>query len=74
MYVGITRAQRTLTITYAGKRKQFGEILDTTHSRFLDELPHDDIEWEGKTEVSAEEQKARGQETMASLKNLMADF
>tara|TARA_B100001063_G_scaffold238216_1_gene260146 strand:+ start:63 stop:2090 length:2028 start_codon:yes stop_codon:yes gene_type:complete len=74
MYVGITRAQRTLTITYAAKRKQFGEILDTTHSRFLDELPPDDIEWEGRTEVSAEEQKARGQETMASLKNLMADF
>ena len=74
MYVGITRAQRTLTITYAAKRKQFGELLDTTHSRFLDELPQDDIEWEGKTEVSAEEQKARGQETMASLKNLMADF
>ena len=74
MYVGITRAQRTLTITYAAKRKQFGEILDTTHSRFLDELPPDDIEWEGRTEVSAEEQKARGQETRASLKNLMADF
>ncbi len=74
MYVGITRAQRTLTITYAAKRKQFGEILDTTHSRFLDELPQDDVEWEGRTEVSAEEQKARGQETMKSLKNLMADF
>ena len=74
MYVGITRAQRTLTLTYAAKRKQYGEILDTTHSRFLDELPVDDIEWEGKTEVSAEDQKARGQETMASLKNLMAGF
>jgi ATP-dependent DNA helicase Rep len=74
MYVGITRAQRTLTLTYAAKRKQFGEILDTTHSRFLDELPPDDIEWEGRTEVSAEDQKARGQETMASLKNLMAGF
>ena len=57
MYVGITRAQRTLTLTYAAKRKQFGEILDTTHSRFLDELPPDDIEWEGRTEISAEEQK-----------------
>ena len=74
MYVGITRAQRTLTLTYAAKRKQYGEILDTTHSRFLDELPPDDIEWEGRTEVSAEDQKARGQETLASLKNLMADF
>ena len=74
MYVGITRAKRTLTCTYAAKRKQFGEILDTTHSRFLDELPADDIEWEGKTKVSAEEQKARGQETMNSLKNLMSGF
>ncbi len=74
MYVGITRAQRTLTLTYAAKRKQFGEILDTTHSRFLDELPPDDIEWEGRTEISAEEQKARGQETLDSLRNLMADF
>ena len=74
MYVGITRAMRTLTLTYAGKRKQFGEILDTTHSRFLDELPQDDIQWEGRTVVSEEDQKARGQETMNSLKNLMADF
>lgn len=74
MYVGITRAQRTLTLTYAAKRKQFGEILDTTHSRFLDELPADDIEWEGQTEVSEEDQKARGQKTMQSLKDLMAGF
>ena len=74
MYVGITRAKRTLTLTYAGKRRQYGEAMDTTHSRFLDELPHDDVEWEGKTEVSAEEQKQRGQETLSSLKNMLSDF
>jgi len=74
MYVGITRAKRTLTLTYAGKRRQFGEAMDTTHSRFLDELPADDIVWEGRTEVSAEEAKARGQETLSSLKNMLADF
>ncbi len=74
MYVGITRAKRTLTLTYAAKRRQYGEAMDTTHSRFLDELPHDDIEWEGKTEASAEEQKQRGQETLSSLKNMLADF
>jgi ATP-dependent DNA helicase Rep len=74
MYVGITRAKRTLTLTYAGKRRQYGEVSDTTHSRFLDELPPDDIEWEGKTEVSAEAQKQRGQETLSSLKNLLGDF
>ena len=70
MYVGITRAKRTLTLTYAGKRRQFGEAMDTTHSRFLDELPPDDIIWEGKTETSPEESKKRGQDTLDSLMNL----
>ncbi|WP_028292226.1 DNA helicase Rep [Oceanobacter kriegii] len=74
MYVGITRAKRTLTLTYAAKRRQFGETMDTTHSRFLDELPPDDIEWEGKVERSPEEQKKRGQETLAGLKNLFGDL
>ena len=46
-YVGITRARQTLTMTMASKRKQFGEILSTTPSRFLDELPQDDLEREG---------------------------
>ena len=70
MYVGITRAKRTLTLTYAGKRRQYGEATDTTHSRFLDELPADDIEWEGKSETSPEESKKRGQDTLDSLMNL----
>ncbi|MDF1762305.1 MAG: DNA helicase Rep [Oleibacter sp.] len=74
MYVGITRAKRTLTLTYAAKRRQYGEAMATTHSRFLDELPPDDLVWEGRTEVSAEEQKQRGQETLSSLKNMLADF
>ena len=29
-YVGITRAQKTLSLTMAKKRKQFGEVCDTT--------------------------------------------
>lgn len=74
MYVGITRAKRTLSLTYAAKRRQYGEVSSTTHSRFLDELPEDDIEWEGRTESTAEEQKQRGQETLSSLKNMLADF
>jgi|TARA_R110000868_G_scaffold4171_9_gene25909 ATP-dependent DNA helicase Rep len=74
MYVGITRAKRSLTLTYAGKRRQYGDVSDTTHSRFLDELPPDDIEWEGKTETTPEQQKQRGQETLAGLKNLFGDL
>lgn len=74
MYVGITRAMRSLTLTYAAKRKQYGEVSATTHSRFLDELPQDDIQWQGRTEVSAQEQQQRGKETLNSLKNMLSDF
>ncbi len=66
-YVGITRAQRTLTMTLAQKRKQFGEIFDTTPSRFLDELPAEDIEYEGFGELTPEKNVAKGEETLSSL-------
>jgi ATP-dependent DNA helicase Rep len=69
-YVGITRAQKTLTMTLAGKRKQFGEHSETTPSRFLDELPTEDVEREGFGERSAEKNTAQGAETLSSLLNL----
>lgn len=74
MYVGITRAKRTLTLTYAGKRRQFGEATNTTHSRFLDELPAADVQWEGKTEVSVEDNKKRGKEVLSSLRDMLNDL
>ncbi|MDH5423383.1 MAG: DNA helicase Rep [Gammaproteobacteria bacterium] len=46
-YVGITRAQRNLTITYAKKRQRYGESVECEPSRFLEELPKDDLEWTG---------------------------
>jgi len=70
-YVGITRAQRTLSMTLAGKRKQYGDISETTPSRFLDELPVDDVEWEGfGGETSPEKNLAKGEETLSNLLNL----
>jgi ATP-dependent DNA helicase Rep len=69
-YVGITRAQKTLTMTLAGKRKQFGEHSETTPSRFLDELPKEDVEREGFGERNAEKNTAQGAETLSSLLNL----
>jgi ATP-dependent DNA helicase Rep len=69
-YVGITRAQKTLTMTLAGKRKQFGEHSETTPSRFLDELPTEDVEREGFGERSAKKNTAQGAETLSSLLNL----
>ncbi len=69
-YVGITRAKRTLNMTLAGKRKQFGEMSETTPSRFLDELPTEDVEWEGFGEQSEAKNLAKGEETLSSLLNL----
>ncbi len=54
-YVGITRARKSLTMTLAGKRKQFGEVIDTMPSRFLDELPQEDLVYTGFDESSTKE-------------------
>ena len=69
-YVGITRAQRSLTFTMAAKRKQFGEIQTTSPSRFIDELPQDDIEREGFGEANPEKNVATGSDTLSSLLGL----
>lgn len=66
-YVGITRAQRTLSLTLAGKRKQYGDISETTPSRFISELPQDDIVYEGFSPATAEQVKATGEQTLTNL-------
>jgi ATP-dependent DNA helicase Rep len=72
MYVGITRARQSLTFTLAARRKSGGESLPTTPSRFLDELPKEDLEWEGKvSNRSPEEKKAIGRAHLAHLKDLL---
>ncbi|MCW9051494.1 MAG: DNA helicase Rep [Motiliproteus sp.] len=72
-YVGITRARKVLTMTLARQRKQFGEVMDTSPSRFLDELPSDDLEWEGREDACPEANAARGRATLSGLKNLLSD-
>ncbi|SDH55342.1 ATP-dependent DNA helicase Rep [Vibrio xiamenensis] len=69
MYVGITRAQRELTFTMCKERRQFGELIKPTQSRFLDELPFDDVEWEQtKKPVTQEERMAKGQAHIANIR------
>jgi len=67
MYVGITRAKQQLTITYAKKRKQFGEFLETTPSRFLDELPDEHVHWHGRDELDPEVARQKGQDALSAL-------
>lgn len=72
-YVGITRAQRTLTMTSAAQRTQFGETSATTPSRFIDELPQDDlVRMGGNSEASAEQNQAAGEESLDALKSLFS--
>jgi ATP-dependent DNA helicase Rep len=69
-YVGITRAKRNLSITLAASRKQYGEKQQTTVSRFLEELPDEDLEKEGFNEATREEIEKKGAETLSSLMNM----
>jgi ATP-dependent DNA helicase Rep len=67
MYVGITRAQRTLALTYAATRKQYGEKIETIPSRFLDELPEDDLQWEGGEQQDKKLVQKKGNDTLSAL-------
>ena len=70
-YVGITRARHQLTFTLARTRKQYGEQSETTPSRFLDELPEDLLEWEGRlVDQTPEKAEAKGKEALSRLKSL----
>ncbi|MBU2864609.1 DNA helicase Rep [Reinekea forsetii] len=72
MYVGITRAKKNLTLTFAAKRKQFGELVDCTPSRFLDELPEEDVTWVGgKEEGGQTANKEQNAQTLSDLRALL---
>ena len=71
-YVGITRAQRELFFTLARERRQFGEIIRPEPSRFLDELPQDDVVWADRPQTeSKEERQKRNEQGLANLKGLL---
>ncbi|WP_419843625.1 DNA helicase Rep [Actinobacillus pleuropneumoniae] len=69
-YVGITRTQQTLTFSLCKERRQYGEIIKPEPSRFLLELPQDDLVWESEKPKMTEEQKV--EKTSANIANLMA--
>lgn len=73
-YVGITRAKNTLTLSFANRRKRQGEIVECEPSRFLSELPQDDLAWEGKDHPAAPEKKEeRGRVYLENIRELLND-
>lgn len=69
-YVGITRAQQMLTFSLCRERRQFGELIRPEPSRFLAELPQDDVQWEKDKPKLTVEQKQ--QQTSSQLDRLRA--
>ena len=71
-YVGITRAQQNLWFSLCKERRQFGELIRPEPSRFLLELPENDLQWErDKPPLSAEQQQAKTQNHIANLRAIL---
>lgn len=51
-YVGITRARKKAYISHVGARRMFGSIVNSIPSRFIDELPADNIERENAMNIA----------------------
>ncbi|NIG87111.1 DNA helicase Rep [Serratia symbiotica] len=72
-YVGITRAQKTLIFTLCRERRQYGELVRPEPSRFLLELPQDDLTWEsGPKVISPQERMQKGQSHLANIRAQLA--
>jgi ATP-dependent DNA helicase Rep len=70
MYVGITRAQRSLTVTYCERRKQGREVVPREPSRFIVEMG-EDIKHSGRDQAPAVT-KDEGRAKLAAFRALLA--
>ena len=74
MYVGITRAQASLHLSWCRRRKRAGEMMSCTPSRFIGELAQDDLRY-ADTPLPPDEalkEKAAGSARLKSLKAMLA--
>ena len=73
-YVGMTRARHTLTFTRSRARQQFGDVSAADASRFLDDLPPDDVTLIGDlSTASAEQTRDAGKSALKGLMDMLSD-
>jgi len=73
-YVGITRAQRTLTLSHCRKRRRYGEWQDCEPSRFLAEIPDSLVRREDRDgPADPERSRQRRRDHMAAMRQLLAE-
>ena len=70
MYVGITRAQRGLTITWCGKRRRGGEMATCEPSRFLNEIDQKEVKRSGAPQAGGEVRE-EGRRRLSALKAML---
>ncbi|HPX87852.1 MAG TPA: UvrD-helicase domain-containing protein [Methylophilaceae bacterium] len=72
MYVGITRAQKSLNISWCKKRKRAGEMEMCEPSRFIAEIPKDDVRHFGNPfNKDPETSKDFGKSKMANIRAML---
>lgn len=74
MYVGITRAQRYLTISYAKTRQRYGDEQTCDPSRFLEELPDKYLDWDERKQTSPEDLKKTADAYISNLTAMLDDL
>jgi ATP-dependent DNA helicase Rep len=72
MYVGITRAQRSLTLTYCERRKAGKEVRSCEPSRFIEEMGKEDLRFSGGKQESPPQDKAARLAQLDQLKAMLA--
>jgi ATP-dependent DNA helicase Rep len=74
-YVGITRAQQTLTLSLTRQRKKHNQLVDSKPSRFLEELPKDDLLWdEDKATQSVQKKEQEGRAHLSAMRGLLSSI
>ena len=73
MYVGITRAKRQLTLTHCLKRKKQGTWQFPEPSRFIDEMPQEDIKILGRKGSDPIVSKEEGKSNLAGLLDMLGN-
>ncbi|GAA4788599.1 UvrD-helicase domain-containing protein [Lysobacter hankyongensis] len=72
LYVGITRAKEQLWLSYSREAQRWGTKLRLTPSRFLDELPADELQRDGADPVAdAARKQERASAGFAAIKAML---
>jgi ATP-dependent DNA helicase Rep len=72
-YVGITRARNNLTLSYPCARRRYGEVMDCSPSRFLDELPRDELDWQAEAGDDTAQDREVGRSRLAGLRAMLSN-